>query len=201
MYGPSLSKQDDWNAKCGTIAGTAHTQEYLLLHLAMFPIGLHAWSNVLGMDKKVLEFGPITRRIENHRGQDKQRLRFLTKLLAAHSLVGICRPSDPLPAETLKTAGHMGGSTYIRGHSAGSYAGMVWEMILAEFPNIDGRTVLTAIAFPPVFLTRSVLSYRQVHLIHHADDCLCVWTLSRLDMRLLQQQRFKIAHVTGWRAF
>ena len=49
MYGASLSKQDDWNAKSGTIAGTAHTQEYLLLHLAMFPIGLHAWSNVLGM--------------------------------------------------------------------------------------------------------------------------------------------------------
>ena len=73
VYGPSLSRQDDWNAKCGTIAGIAHTQEYLLLHLAMFPIGLHAWSNVLGMPtahqlqaqiiyraKKVLEFGPIT---------------------------------------------------------------------------------------------------------------------------------------------
>ena len=32
VYGPSLSKQDDWNARAGTIAGTAHTQEYLLLH-------------------------------------------------------------------------------------------------------------------------------------------------------------------------
>ena len=29
VYGPSLSKQDDWNARAGTIAGTAHTQEYL----------------------------------------------------------------------------------------------------------------------------------------------------------------------------
>ena len=38
VYGPSLSKQDDWNARAGTIAGTAHTQEYLLLHIAMFPI-------------------------------------------------------------------------------------------------------------------------------------------------------------------
>ena len=47
----------------------------------------------------------------------------------------------------------MGGSIYIRGHSAGSYAGMVWETILAEFPNIEGRTVLTAIAFPPALLT------------------------------------------------
>ena len=216
VYGPSLSKQDDWNARCGTIAGTAHTQEYLLLHLAMFPIGLHAWSNVYGAPtvhqmqaqiiyraKKLLEFGPIT---PAHRKPPwpgyKQSLRLFTKLLAAHPLVGICRPPDPLPAATLKLAGHMGGSIYIRGHSAGSYAGMVWETILAEFPNMDGRTVLAAIAFPPSLLTRSVLSYnRQVHLIHHADDRLCVWTPSRHDMKLLQQQRFKITHVTGWRAY
>ena len=25
VYGPSLSKQDDWNARVGTVAGTAHT--------------------------------------------------------------------------------------------------------------------------------------------------------------------------------
>ena len=37
VYGPSLSKQDDWNARAGTVAGTAHTQEYLLLHIVMFP--------------------------------------------------------------------------------------------------------------------------------------------------------------------
>ena len=49
VYGPSLSKQEDWKEKAGTIAGTAHTQEYLLLHLAMFPIGLHTWCHVLGM--------------------------------------------------------------------------------------------------------------------------------------------------------
>ena len=79
---------------------------------------------------------------------------------------------------------------------------MVWETILAEFPNIEGRTVLTAIAFPPALLTRTVLSYnRQVHLIHHADDRLCIWNPSRHDMRLLQQQRFKITHVTGWRTY
>ena len=48
VYGPSLSKQDDWNTRTGTIAGTAHTQEYLLLHIAMFPIGLHTWCHVLG---------------------------------------------------------------------------------------------------------------------------------------------------------
>ena len=49
VYGPSLSKQDDWNTRAGTIAGTAHTQEYLLLHIAMFPIGLHTWYHVLGV--------------------------------------------------------------------------------------------------------------------------------------------------------
>ena len=32
VYGPSLSKQDDWHTKKGTIAGRAHTQEYLMLH-------------------------------------------------------------------------------------------------------------------------------------------------------------------------
>ena len=190
VYGPSLSKQDDWNARRGTIAGTAHTQEYLLLHLAMFPIGLHAWSNVIGVPtvhqlqaqvihraKRVLEFGPIT---PAHRKPPwpgyKQSLRLFTKLIAAHPLVGICRPPDSLPAESLKLAGYMGGSLYIRGHSAGSYAGMVWETILTEFPNIKGKTVLAAIAFPPSLLTRSALSYnRQVHLIHHADDRLCVY--------------------------
>ena len=79
---------------------------------------------------------------------------------------------------------------------------MVWETILAEFSIIEGRTVLTAIAFPPALLTRSALSYnRQIHLIHHADDRLCIWNPSRHDMRLLQQQRFKITHVKGWRAY
>ena len=79
---------------------------------------------------------------------------------------------------------------------------MVWETILAEFPNIEGSTVLTAIAFPPALLTRSALSYnRQVHLIHHADDRLCIWNPSRHDMKMLQQQRFKITHITGWRAY
>lgn len=71
VCGPSLSKQDDWKEKAGTIAGTAHTQEYLLLHLAMFPIGLHTWRHILGMPtahqlqaqiihraRKVLEFCP-----------------------------------------------------------------------------------------------------------------------------------------------
>ena len=64
----------------------------------------------------------------------------------------------------------MVGSIYIRGHSAGSYAGMVWETILSEFPDIEGKTVLAAIALPPSLLTTYNLSQmREVHLIHHAD--------------------------------
>ena len=129
-------------------------------------------------------------------------MRLFTKLLVAHPLVGVCLPPDTLPAESLKLAGYMVGSLFIRGHSAGSYAGMVWETILAEFPCIEGNTVLAAIALPPSLLTRSTLSYnRQVHLIHHADDRLCVWTPSHQDMKLLQQQRFIITHITGWRAY
>ena len=51
-------------------------------------------------------------------------------------------------------------------------------------------------------LTRSTLSYsRQVHLIHHADDRLCVWTPSHQDVKLLQQQRLLVTHITGWRAY
>ena len=216
VYGPSLSKQDDWKEKAGTIAGTAHTQEYLLLHLAMFPIGLHTWCHVLGMPaahqlqaqiihraRKALEFCPIT---PAHRKPPwpgyKQGIRLFTKLLVAHPLVGVCLPPDTLPTESLKLAGYMVGSLYIRGHSAGSYAGMVWETILAEFPNITGSTVLAAIALPPSLLTRSMLSYtRQIRLIHHGDDRLCVWTPSHQDMKMLQQRRFIVTYITGWRAY
>ena len=81
------------------------------------------------------------------------------------------------------------GSLFIRGHSAGSCAGMIWETILAEFPDIEGKTVLAAIALPPSLLTTPRLSRnRQVHLIHHADDRLCVWNPSNKDMRMLQNR-------------
>ena len=67
-------------------------------------------------------------------------MRLFTKLLVAHPLVGVCLPPDALPAEDLKLAGYMVGSLFLRGRSAGSYAGMVWETILAEFPSIEGRS-------------------------------------------------------------
>ena len=106
----------------------------------------------------------------------KHGLRLFTKLLVAHPLVGVCLPPEIRSVEYLKLTGYMVGSLFIRGHSAGSYAGMVWETILAEFPDIEGKTVLAAIALPPSLLTTHRLSHhRQVHLIHHADDRLCVW--------------------------
>ena len=216
VYGPSLSKQDDWNARAGTIAGTAHTQEYLLLHIAMFPIGAHTWCRVLGVPSadqlqaqiisramKLLRFCPIT---PAHRKPPwpgyTHGLRLFTKLLVAHPLVGVCLPPEIRPVDYLRLTGYMVGSLFIRGHSAGSYAGMVWETILSEFPDVEGKTVLAAIALPPSLLTAHSLSQlRQVHLIHHADDRLCVWNPSNQDIKLLKQRGFAITHITGWRAY
>ena len=56
-------------------------------------------------------------------------------------LTGICRPPNLTTAEANRLAEQIGGLS-IRGHSAGSYAGMVWEEILAKFPNFIGTTVL-----------------------------------------------------------
>ena len=216
VYGPSLSKQDDWNARAGTVAGTAHTQEYLLLHIAMFPIGAHFWCRVLGMPSanqlqaqiisramKLLRFCPI---IPAHRKPPWpgyiHGLRLFTKLLVAHPLVGVCLPPEIRPVDLLRLTGYMVGSIYIRGHSAGSYAGMVWKTILSEFPDVGGKTVLAAIALPPSLLTTCNLSQlREIHLIHHADDRLCVWNPSNHDIKLLRQRGFKITHITGWRAY
>ena len=175
VYGPSLSKQDDWNARAGTVAGTAHTQEYLLLHIAMFPIGAHIWCRVLGMPSedqlqaqiisramKLLRFCPI---IPAHRKPPwpgyMHGLRLFTKLLVAHPLVGVCLPPEIRPVDLLRLTGYMVGSLYIRGHSAGSYAGMVWETILSEFPDVGGKTVLAAIALPPSLLTAHISAERD----------------------------------------
>ena len=79
---------------------------------------------------------------------------------------------------------------------------MVWEEILAEFPNFIGTTVLAAVAFPPKYMTQPKRSgKRQLHLIHHAEDRLCVWNPSRADIVQLRQFEFRITYVTGWRAY
>ena len=43
--------------------------------------------------------------------------------------------------------------------------------------------------------------HRQIHLIHHTDEKLCVWNPSTYDIKLLRQRGFAITHVTGWRAY
>ena len=79
---------------------------------------------------------------------------------------------------------------------------MVWEEILAEFPNFIGTTVLAAVAFPPKYMTQPKRSgKRQLHLIHHAEDRLCVWNPSRADIVQLRNFEFRITYVTGWRAY
>ena len=79
---------------------------------------------------------------------------------------------------------------------------MVWEEILAEFPNFIGTTVLAAVAFPPKYMTQPKRSAkRQLHLIHHAEDRLCVWNPSRADIVQLRHFEFRITYVTGWRAY
>ena len=72
VYGPSLSKQDDWAAKTGTVAGTAHAQEYLLLHMAMLPIGLHTWCHVLGVPKIAVQVQETTQK-NKHKTQNKNK--------------------------------------------------------------------------------------------------------------------------------
>ena len=62
--------------------------------------------------------------------------------------------------------------------------------------------MLAAIALPPSLLTTCNFSQlREIHLIHHADDRLCVWNPSNHDIKLLRQRGFKITHITGWRAY
>ena len=48
----------------------------------------------------------------------------------------------------------MTGTIKIQGHSAGLYSGMVGETIMAEFPQIQGETILAAIALRPTLPIR-----------------------------------------------
>ena len=215
VYGPSLSKQDDWVVKAATVAGTAHTQEYLLLHLAVMPIGLHAWRRVLGVQvepqiqaqilaraTKLLEFCPITpaHRKPPHPGY-MQCLRLFTHLLTSHPLIGTNKSPHPKAASG-EADQPLEGCINIKGHSAGSYSGMALETVLQAFPNIDGSTVLAAIALPPHLLTKYKSSGRRtVQLIHHIGDRLCVWVPHRQVLRLLDNAGLTTTIVSGWRAY
>ena len=214
VYGPSLSKRDDWVVKAATVAGTAHTQEYLLLHLAVMPIGLHAWRRVLGVQvepqiqaqiiaraTKLLEFCRITpaHRKPPHPGY-MQCLRLFTHLLTSHPLIGTNKSPHPKAASG-EADQPLGGCINIKGHSAGSYSGMALETVLRAFPNIDGSTVLAAVALPPHLLTKYKSGRRTVQLIHHIGDRLCVWVPHRQVLRSLENAGITTTIVSGWRAY
>ena len=214
VYGPSLSKQDDWELKAATVAGTAHAQEYLLLHLAVLPIGLHAWKRVLGVQvepqiqaqiiaraTRLLQFCPITpaHRKPPHPGY-MQCLKLFTHLLTSHPLRGI----STFPPPTIGREGPdqvIEGQINIKGHSAGSYSGMALETVLQSFPDIEGSTILAAIALPPHLLTNYKRSKRTVQLIHHIADRLCVWVPHRQVLRSLENVGIATTIVSGWRAY
>ena len=86
VYGPSLSKQDDWKERAGTIAGTAHTQEYLLLILpcsqlastpgamsleCLMPTNCKLKSSFA--QRRCWRFAPLPQRIESLLGQDTNK--------------------------------------------------------------------------------------------------------------------------------
>ena len=90
--------------------------QYLLLHIAMFPVGAHFWCRVLGMPSanqlqaqiisramKLLHFCPIT---PAHRKPPwpgyMHDLRLFTKLLVPHPLVGVCLLSEIRPVDLLR---------------------------------------------------------------------------------------------------
>ena len=129
-------------------------------------------------------------------------LRLFTKLLLAHPLPGISRPIGFSATESARHIRQLGGTIPIRGHSAGSYSGMLWQSILSKFPGITGHTVLVAIAFPHTLIAASQSAPKQQrHLMHHHDDRLCVWKASKLDLEKTRQRGLKVTYITGWRGY
>ena len=105
---PRITTTTTHPEKAGTIAGTAHTQEYLLLHLAMFPIGLNTWCHVLGVPDThqlqaqiIIALGRCWSAAPLPSAQKPpwpgyvQSMRLFTKLLVAHPLVEFVCPLIP----------------------------------------------------------------------------------------------------------
>ena len=61
--------------------------------------------------------------------------------------------------------------------------------------------LVAVVTLPSLLTTHSMSQHRQIHLIHHTDEKLCVWNPSTYDIKLLRQRGFAITHVTGWRAY
>ena len=72
----------------------------------------------------------------------------------------------------------------------------------SRIPQLHRHNRAGSCGFPPNYMTQPKRSVkRQLHLIHHAEDRLCVWNPSRADMVQLRQFDFRITYVTGWRAY
>ena len=129
-----------------------------------------------------------------------QCLKLFTHLLTSHPLRGI----STFPPPTIGREGPdqvIEGQINIKGHSAGSYSGMALETVVQSFPDIEGSTILAAIALPPHLLTNYKRSKRTVQLIHHIADRLCVWVPHRQVLRSLENVGIATTIVSGWRAY
>ena len=130
-----------------------------------------------------------------------QCLRLFTHLLTSHPLIGTNKSPHPKAASG-EADQPLEGCINIKGHSAGSYSGMALETVLQAFPNIDGSTVLAAVALPPHLLTKYKSSGRRtVQLIHHIGDRLCVWVPHRQVLRSLENAGITTTIISGWRAY
>ena len=120
-------------------------------------------------------------------------LRLFTKLLVAHPLVGVCLPAEIRPVDYLSLTGYMVGSLFIRDHSAGSYAGMVWETILRYLGSAqhsyshwtrvvlsEGRPDMAQLEGIPGVLPFEVYSQAPLRLISW-----CSFELPKIAKRLL----------------
>ena len=184
VYGPSLSKQDDWLIKAASGRDGAHT-------------GLPAAASggvahrIACLEKSARSSGrtpdPSSDHCQSHQAPGHP-LRGISKF--PHPMAGREGPDQPIE-------GHIN----IKGHSAGSYSGMALETALQGFPNIEGSTVLAAIALPPHLLTNYKRGKRTVQLIHHIGDRLCVWVPHRQVLRSLENVGITITIVSGWRAY
>ena len=81
----------------------------------------------------------------------------------------------------------------IKGFSAGSYVGLALVHVLREIKSVRTRSVLGAIACPPLFL-KVPDDRHTVHLIHYVPDKLCRWNPGQ---PFLDTLRCKYTIVTG----
>ena len=91
----------------------------------------------------------------------KQSLRFLTQLITAHPLTGICRPPNLTTAESNRLAEQLGEAYDPRAQCR------------VRIPQLHRHNRACSRGFPFQHMTQPKRSRkRQLHLIHHAEDTL-----------------------------